>query len=816
MVSSLSRVSLRCAAIIPTATAICLLSCGSAWASCPVATEASPGFRSFLPDCRAYELVSPPFEGGWPVLWSFNNPPPISADGEHILGIDFAGFAGAENNEQKGFGDYGAIYEFSRTPSGWTTEALDPPASLAAHREFVTGSADLSRTLWELAVQGREGEEVTHPDGYRYAVREIAPGGKASFRALGPEDPPEGPNQHDFFFAGASRDLTHVLFDVEFSEHQLWPGDTTDEAASLYEYVGTGNREPVLVGVRNEGPLEGATYRNEHAELLSTCGTILGSAGEASAYNAVSADGSVVYFTALHGEGAASCPLVNELYARVDGEATVAISEPTLPPGACTEGEPCMSTPAMPGVFQGASDDGSKVFFTSEQPLVDGAPAGGVKLYEAELQGAGVARVIDVSTDPIAGQAPEVVGVARISQDGSHVYFVARGMLTETPNGTGEAAEAGGYNLYVYDASTGRTSFVAALTTAREQAQLKAGFGEQLQAQCEAEDPEPGEAREECEAAIPPAVAEKVAEAVFEKMESNESGSGFTTSDERPFQATPDGQFLIFESPRRLTGPEDTSTVRQLFEYDAQTAMLARVSVGQDGYNDDGNTASPEDAPAIDSPDYTAAMRPTEATSRLSLSEDGTVIFTSRDALTPQAVEGRENIYEYRVGEVRLISPGDEAAPLQTAQSRLLGVDESGDDVFFFTADGLVPQDLDTQASWYDARAGGGFPAPSSPSDCAPGACQGSLGAAPLLPVAGGSATLAAEGELAPPPKPADRRRPKAKRKRAAKGRRAASGKRGAKGKPRAKGKRATRGERTTGRGRSSRGRSPSAGRDGR
>jgi hypothetical protein len=31
-------------------------------ASCP--NEASPGFRAYLPDCRAYEMVTPPYKSG--------------------------------------------------------------------------------------------------------------------------------------------------------------------------------------------------------------------------------------------------------------------------------------------------------------------------------------------------------------------------------------------------------------------------------------------------------------------------------------------------------------------------------------------------------------------------------------------------------------------------------------------------------------------------------------------------------------------------------------------------------------------------------
>ena len=65
----------------------------------------------------------------------------------------------------------------------------------------------------------------------------------------------------------------------------------------------------------------------------------------------------------------------------------------------------------------------------------------------------------------------------------------------------------------------------------------------------------------------------------------------------------------------------------------------------------------------------------------------------------------------------------------------------SGRDVFFSTQDRLVPQDTDTLLNIYDARENGGFPAPLSATGCSGDACQGSLGASPLLPSLGGSAT---------------------------------------------------------------------------
>lgn len=741
-------------------------------------------------------MVTPAYQGGGPALTVFFRPPEVSADGEHLLGNDFGGFAGTENDEATTGFEYGARYEFSRTPSGWSTESLEPPASLAARRSFVAASADLSRTLWELSVESREREEVPFGNSslYTFALREATPGGQPRFTEVGPEDASSGPAE-GVGVEGASHDLSHILLSVESKADQLWPGDSTREGdKSLYEYVGTGNREPVLVGVKNPGPLEGQTHVNEHAELISQCGTRLGSAGEVSAYNAISASGTIVYFTALHGEGCAT-PTVNELYARISGSHTVPISEPAMTPerekqctGPCKEDEnEERGHTRSPAIFQGASEDGSKVFFTTDQPLVSGDKDTTNDLYEAELGESGLERLIQLSAGegPTPGSGADVIGVARIAEDGSHVYFVAKGVLTKGPNQHGEEAEAGAYNLYDYETGTGHTAFVTVLlTTAEEKSvrealtnprteEIRASVKEELErteAVCAEEHPE-GAAREACDKEAGEAASAEETSKLKELQEEVagelpreiETQTGVTQRDEdRPFEVTPDGQFLLFKSARGLTGAEDTSTVGQLFEYDAQTQALVRVSVGQmgsyvcsatgkfeAGYDCNGNTTSPQDAPAILSPEYAGGTSPTEPASALSLSADGKVFFTSKDALAPQAVDGRENIYEYNEGNVYLISAGDEAAPLHVEGSRLLGADEAGEDVFFLTSDPLVPQDPDTQANWYDARAGGGFPAPVSPAGCQGDACQGPLSGAPQTSNPG--STGIAEDNLVPP-----------------------------------------------------------------
>jgi hypothetical protein len=695
--------------------------------------EASPGFRVSLPDCRAYELVTPVYGGGQPPFGLFRVSPPMSANGEHILGIAFAPYAGTENLEQYGL-EYGAVYEYSRSETGWNAEAQDPPASEFPRSDFKFASADLSRSLWEVVLPVHDGEELgalTHEyDGFTLAVREAAGGGKGRFTLIGRVTAPKhGPEAGLYEVMGASEDLSHILLSVTAEGEQLWPGDTTQPGAqSLYEYHDVSGREPVLVGVRNEGLppwTAGAERINEGAALVSQCGT---------QYNAVSANGERVYFTAAAANlgpskdacteaGEGTGPAVNELYGRVGGAKTVAISEPATEDClACNISKVAQEEAPEGATFQGASTDGEQVFFTTKQMLLPGAENGRTGLYEYDAEAPMGERVKLL--------AKEVASVAAVSEDGTRIYFNSETELTNEVDGNGEHAEAAHNNLYVYDTVMSRTR--PALSFVGQEI-----FGE---------------------------------------------------------RTSPDGEYLVFESMWPFKGTNDKSTtVPQLFEYDASTGQIVRVSAGQrspgvayecaatktfeEGYNCDGNTEATEFAPkATGASPESFFSKPTEASSHLTVTKEGTVVFTSALALTPDAREGRviaagagsraENVYEYEAGHLNLISPADELSGIQVipGQSRLLGIDETGKDVFFATTNSLVPQDTDTQYSWYDAREEGGFPAPSLTPGCLGAAtCQGGLTAPPALSPVGGSASAAAGGNLAPPtpvvskPKPLSR-----------------------------------------------------------
>jgi hypothetical protein len=128
------------------------------------------------------------------------------------------------------------------------------------------------------------------------------------------------------------------------------------------------------------------------------------------------------------------------------------------------------------------------------------------------------------------------------------------------------------------------------------------------------------------------------------------------------------------------------------------------------------------------------------------LSDDGRVFFTSGEALVPEDINGVADVYEYDgpTSRVSLLSSGTGKQPSEFADASA-----SGDDVFFATRQQLVPSDTDEYIDLYDARAGGGFEEPQTPSSpCLGESCQGAGGvAADALAI---SSTAATRGNLKP------------------------------------------------------------------
>ena len=124
------------------------------------------------------------------------------------------------------------------------------------------------------------------------------------------------------------------------------------------------------------------------------------------------------------------------------------------------------------------------------------------------------------------------------------------------------------------------------------------------------------------------------------------------------------------------------------------------------------------------------------------VTDEGAVFYSTDQALVGSDVNGVADVYEYRDGQPRLVSAGKGSSP-----SRFVEASPDGRDVFFTTANRLVPQDVDELADLYDARIDGGIAAQQVSRErqsCSGSACQ--AGAALPPPLATGTEAVSGRG----------------------------------------------------------------------
>jgi hypothetical protein len=634
-----------------------------------------------LPDGRAYELVTPPDKGTADDMFTLPLEDSIEFQNKDV---GFASEAGGgfllETRAAFGSspaGEYNA-YVFSRTPAGWRTASLASP-SLGVQNipGTVFDPFDLSR----VGVDDTSGSFASPAGAQRLSLLG-APGGP--YATLHADKPLTGIEQQHgehgeaTTLVGGSRDLGHVV--LESYGHALTPGAEQQDAGThaLYESSGAGECGPetancTLLNVDSEGT------------LLNRCGAVLGFGGgflPGGAHNAVSADGSRVFFTApdpaenVTGPGCWNRAAVNtpQLYMRT-GAQTVEISEP--------EGFTDPSGP-HPVIYVGASEDGSRVFFLTEAELTkDDAGIHDPELYEYDLGKPAGERLTRVSRGESGSAAAGVWTVPAVSAEGSAVYFMANSVLASNQGADGTHAspenckngvEESTCNLYRYDTNTTATTYLATVE-GRDYPSSGGSFGWWHSFLNVAE----------------PAL---------------DSGADWYT--------TPDGRFLLFASTRELTGYNTAAApgslclipgtqgfhnghCAEVYRYDSATGGLACVS------------CNPSGAPPVSNALFarSAIGQPSSGPVR-AMSDDGShVFFDTADALVPQDENHTLDVYEWHEGRVSLVSSGKDKAPsffLGQSAAEIGGVHVEAANVFFGTHASLVPQDTGDSGDLYDAR----------------------------------------------------------------------------------------------------------------
>ena len=367
------------------------------------------------------------------------------------------------------------------------------------------------------------------------------------------------------------------------------------------------------------------------------------------------------------------------------GEGLYAGGGCTVAADACTVEVP--SVGATGARYWDASADGTKVFFTRKGDL-----------YQYSLP---IGQTVGQTT--ALTEAGEVQGVVQISEDGSYVYFVAKGALKgehgeALRNASGAEPVAEADNLYL--SHDGGTKFIATLA---------------------ANDSSAWERGPAANAAVVTPSGTRLA------FVSERSLTGY--DNEQAQKGECEGQVLGGIS----AGEGETGSCREIYLYDAETNSLACASCDPTGARPVGSSSLGEDVSSE------ATYRPRN------LVEDGALFFDSFDALVPHTSDGRQNVYEYEDGHVYAIS--DVAGGYE---SFFLDASASGNDVFFGTADQLLPEDTSNNVAVWDARVGGGFPVTVAPPPCDNGdACKPPPAPQPAAFGLPGSATFSGPGNIA-------------------------------------------------------------------
>ena len=672
----------------------------------------APGSLELLDD-RGWEMVSPPNKQGaliYPIGGSgASNGAAIqaAAGGEAITYV-------ADAPTEPGVSGYAnGVQVFStRTSSGWQSRDIATPhdaatrASVGQGEEYRLFSTDLSRGALQqigpftpqLSPEGSEQSPYLRTD--------FSPSGgvctESCYRPLvtgaeGFADVPPGTEfgkpcprtaaEINFFcgpiFEGASPDLGHLALSSE--EAALTSTPLPSGTGGLYEWSAEALRGEALQLIsllpKGAGPGSGVSFPIRAARGM------------------LSADGSRAFWSASNGTSLYLRENATEPQSSLGGS-----GECIEPAKACTVRLDSVrggsGVGAADPAFQLATTDGSRAFFKDNQQLTPDSGAGaGADLYEWRAEEtAGCAEAEGCLTDLTPANGPESAGVQGAvigaSEDGSYVYFVANGVLTEQPDPRGEVAQPGHCNASLAPTATcnlylshdGVVGLVAVLSGG----------------------------------------------------DFNDWGlEGDGSLPEMTARVSPNGRWLSFISHRSLTGydnhdAESGKPDEEVFLYHAgegdEEASLACPSCNPTG-------ARPQGASSL--PGWTPYKLSLSLYQSRFLSDSGRLFFNSRDALVPADSNGGSDVYEYEPrgvgtcaasgatfnpasgGCTDLISSGT-----SSRESVFLDASEDGNSVFFLTSAQLSGRDTDTAPDVYDARVDGGETEAPRPVECTGDACQ--------------------------------------------------------------------------------------------
>jgi hypothetical protein len=760
------------------------------------------------PEGRAYELVSPPDNVGGAGLgqWSSTLETYGIAGNPALVGDRFisrSAYGASISDGGFSYADDAALGE--RTPNGWVNKvALNRPggfgtSEFAKFAGVTSFSDDLGLSVWgsspgQISIFQEQAEafktettsvastgapalrqwdtnkwEMGAPVNSSQVVgsglttnRDAVPAPNGGYLLIsgpvrgvaGPEDPT------NISFTGNPSDYVPsnrnvYIDDVSAGLSNTFPGAGIRSLANVC--TGSGSSRTEIPSVSGSGKVAGApcpaALPGREARMLDPRGA---SSSPVEVSGSISNDGSRVFFVAPDGTNSANlapcsgtgtstkCP--PQLYVRQrneDGSVTVRwISRSTVP------GQE--ASLMAPVVFEGATPDGSKVFFRTTSPLTPDDPnggdfpsPGGVKtgtpsasssdLYMYEFPSdpnadIGEGTLTRISAGP-SGTADSNVGttgnvVRTFGADGSLLYFTTSAPLPGVPgpsDGTittpgGTVSQTTTKNLYLYDSSkptAQRWRFVAQLPTSTPLGSCAST------------------------AAVPGSSGLGSSGGLF----------GVTYAGVNCVRHNSDASLIAFFTDARLTADDPDSTSGDVYVYDATTDELQRISAPQGGAAGGTYTCVTREAAAGAQCHGDLMINSQKADDPVG----DTLYFESAVPLVPQDENNVYDVYQWKDGTLSLITTGAPGAE----PALLLGNDRSGKNVYIATFERLTWEDYDSTLDVYDARLGGGFTQPLVPPACdvlADG-CQGAT-TTPPSPSPASSSVFEGSGNVTETPSP--------------------------------------------------------------